>query len=388
MPRGAKKSATASQLAIDTPAESTEATEVTSVVTNDEETLTEQPTLVIAAAPPSAPVPSVQAEAPAAVIREPREAETHGIDDYTLPKATVARLAKSVAPNSQIQKDAMTAISRSATVFINYLTATANELTLQAGRKTVTHTDIFKAIEVLELDFFLPRLTAEVDKFLEITANKRAGAGGGAAAATTTPTMVAGNGVAGLSSSSPVTSSSAKVAKMKEELMTTGPESVAAVAINGGCDTPTPAPTLKSAKGRKKARISRDGIAATSGKMMDDDETEELDEETEDEVEDDDITDEEAEEEEAEDGGEDEEGQSQDAAGGTGVDVKMDVPDFVKMEMPDEEEDGVEAEDDEADISNGKAAGLRRSNRRRQQTSKVLTKDVNVMSGSEGDDSD
>lgn len=37
----------------------------------------------------------------------------------------MTRLAKSVLPpNTQIQKDAMTAVSKSATVFINYLTAT------------------------------------------------------------------------------------------------------------------------------------------------------------------------------------------------------------------------------------------------------------------------
>ncbi|KAK9321153.1 histone-fold-containing protein [Lipomyces orientalis] len=97
----------------------------------------------------------------------------HGIDDYMLPKATVTRLAKHVLPaNTQIQKDAMTALSKSATVFINYLTSTANDLTIGSGRRTVNPSDVYKAIELLELDFFLPRLKAEVDKFVEVASTK------------------------------------------------------------------------------------------------------------------------------------------------------------------------------------------------------------------------
>ncbi|KAK9314759.1 histone-fold-containing protein [Lipomyces starkeyi] len=97
----------------------------------------------------------------------------YGIDDYMLPKATVTRLAKHVLPaNTQIQKDAMTALSKSATVFINYLTSTANDLTVGAGRRTVNPSDVYKAIELLELEFILPRLKAEVDKFVEVASTK------------------------------------------------------------------------------------------------------------------------------------------------------------------------------------------------------------------------
>ncbi|KAK9376620.1 histone-fold-containing protein [Lipomyces chichibuensis] len=99
--------------------------------------------------------------------------KAYGIDDYMLPKATVTRLAKHVLPaNTQIQKDAMTALSKSATVFINYLTSTANDLTVGAGRRTVNPSDVYKAIELLELEFILPRLKAEVDKFVEVASTK------------------------------------------------------------------------------------------------------------------------------------------------------------------------------------------------------------------------
>ena len=42
--------------------------------------------------------------------------------DLTLPKSMVARLAKGVLPaNTQIHKDALLALHKSATVFVNYI---------------------------------------------------------------------------------------------------------------------------------------------------------------------------------------------------------------------------------------------------------------------------
>lgn len=52
--------------------------------------------------------------------------ETNSLDDnqdLNLPKSIVTRLAKGVLPpNTQIQGNAMLAMSKSATVFVNYLT--------------------------------------------------------------------------------------------------------------------------------------------------------------------------------------------------------------------------------------------------------------------------
>ncbi|KAK9371128.1 histone-fold-containing protein [Lipomyces kononenkoae] len=123
----------------------------------------------------SAATGAAEGNTPGEQTRHPQEKERpYGIDDYMLPKATVTRLAKHVLPaNTQIQKDAMTALSKSATVFINYLTSTANDLTVGAGRRTVNPTDVYKAIELLELEFILPRLKAEVDKYVEAAATKQ-----------------------------------------------------------------------------------------------------------------------------------------------------------------------------------------------------------------------
>ena len=46
------------------------------------------------------------------------------LQDLNLPKSIVQRLAKGVLPpNTQVQKDALLAMSKGATVFVNYITS-------------------------------------------------------------------------------------------------------------------------------------------------------------------------------------------------------------------------------------------------------------------------
>jgi len=46
------------------------------------------------------------------------------LQDHTLPKSIVTRLAKGVLPqNTNVQKDAILALSKGGTVFINYICA-------------------------------------------------------------------------------------------------------------------------------------------------------------------------------------------------------------------------------------------------------------------------
>ncbi|CAI9633836.1 unnamed protein product [Alternaria burnsii] len=112
-------------------------------------------------------------ESPAPPISVPRE-ESLGVEDLNLPKSIVQRLAKGVLPpNTQIQKDALLAMSKSATVFVNYITSAAAEKALASGKKTVMPKDVFDAMTELEFASFLPRLEAEVTKFTSIQADKR-----------------------------------------------------------------------------------------------------------------------------------------------------------------------------------------------------------------------
>ncbi|KAJ4367365.1 hypothetical protein N0V83_006946 [Neocucurbitaria cava] len=136
--------------------------------------------------------------------------DTLSVEDLNLPKSIVQRLAKGVLPaNTQIQKDALLAMSKGATVFVNYLTSwyacrptrspknlificymyfpkgnirafllivtiySAAEHAQRSGKKTIMPQDVFAAMTELEFDFMLPRLEAEVTKFTSIQADKR-----------------------------------------------------------------------------------------------------------------------------------------------------------------------------------------------------------------------
>ncbi|KAF2706783.1 histone-fold-containing protein [Pleomassaria siparia CBS 279.74] len=96
------------------------------------------------------------------------------IEDLNLPKSIVQRLGKGVLPpNTQIQKDALLAMSKSATVFVNYLTSCAAEHAARSNKKTIMPKDVFDAMHELEFQDFIPRLEAEVGKFTSIQADKR-----------------------------------------------------------------------------------------------------------------------------------------------------------------------------------------------------------------------
>ncbi|OGM47621.1 CBF/NF-Y family transcription factor [Aspergillus bombycis] len=93
------------------------------------------------------------------------------IEDYLLPRSLTLRLAKSVLPpNTSIQKDAVLAIQKAATVFVSYLSSHANEATL---KRTVAPSDVFSAISELEFEGFRSRLEKELDAFTELKAGKR-----------------------------------------------------------------------------------------------------------------------------------------------------------------------------------------------------------------------
>ncbi|KFY72437.1 hypothetical protein V499_07396, partial [Pseudogymnoascus sp. VKM F-103] len=106
-----------------------------------------------------------------------KEKDGINIEDLNLPKSIVTRLAKSVLPPStQIQGNAMLAMTKSATVFVGYLAAHANEYAQAANRKTVAPADVLRALEDLEFGEFRPRLERELEVFSENAARKRAGA--------------------------------------------------------------------------------------------------------------------------------------------------------------------------------------------------------------------
>ncbi|KAI4101954.1 MAG: hypothetical protein LQ339_004844 [Xanthoria mediterranea] len=117
------------------------------------------------------------------------KADGVNIEDLSLPRTMVQRLAKGVLPpNTQIQKDAIVAMSKGATVFINHIAdkygmfslwlsfvipPRANELALSTNKKTITPQNVLEALSQCEYEDFLPRVKAELDRFNEIATGKR-----------------------------------------------------------------------------------------------------------------------------------------------------------------------------------------------------------------------
>ncbi|KAK6544430.1 hypothetical protein TWF694_001125 [Orbilia ellipsospora] len=113
------------------------------------------------------------------------------IDDNTLPKTIVTRLAKGNIPsNTSISKDAVTAFTRSSTLFINYLASAANDITKGNGKKTIVPNDIIDALDVIEFPGMKERLQGELKKFNEKQELKKAKVKGSKAADTTADTTI------------------------------------------------------------------------------------------------------------------------------------------------------------------------------------------------------
>ncbi|GFZ45492.1 hypothetical protein JCM24511_03218 [Saitozyma sp. JCM 24511] len=98
-----------------------------------------------------APPPAVAA-GPLSPAAQQQKANSAGIADYELPKTSLTKLAKgSIPDNVKMQQDVVLALMRSSTVFISYLAAAAHDQALARSGKSITASDVIKAIT--ELDF-------------------------------------------------------------------------------------------------------------------------------------------------------------------------------------------------------------------------------------------
>ncbi|KAJ2989327.1 hypothetical protein HDV02_005047 [Globomyces sp. JEL0801] len=78
---------------------------------------------------------------------------TEPIENYELPKSVIDKIIRNALPEGVlVQKEAKMAVSKAATVFINYITAAAQDSISGTSRKSINASDVFKALEVLELD--------------------------------------------------------------------------------------------------------------------------------------------------------------------------------------------------------------------------------------------
>ncbi|KAJ1503562.1 DNA polymerase epsilon subunit 3 [Coelomomyces lativittatus] len=90
----------------------------------------------------------------------------YSIDDVGLPKSQIMKIFKdAVPPNTMIQKEARHALGHVTVTFINYLIATATEITTKAKKKTLTANDILAAMEIIEMKEHLPALQEALDQY-------------------------------------------------------------------------------------------------------------------------------------------------------------------------------------------------------------------------------
>jgi len=87
-------------------------------------------------------------------------------EDLNLPHAVITRLIKEVLPDGvNVSKEARSAISRAASVFVLYTTSCANNLAQKQKRKTLTGQDVLSAMEEMEFEQFVEPLKKSLEAF-------------------------------------------------------------------------------------------------------------------------------------------------------------------------------------------------------------------------------
>ncbi|KAL6199510.1 hypothetical protein ACLB2K_029294 [Fragaria x ananassa] len=99
-----------------------------------------------------------------------------------LPKTIVRRVVKDklsqcskADADLNVHKEALTAFSESAPIFIHYLSATANDICRGSKRQTINADDVFKALEDIEFPEFVDPLKASLEELREKNAGKKTG---------------------------------------------------------------------------------------------------------------------------------------------------------------------------------------------------------------------
>lgn len=77
------------------------------------------------------------------------------LEDLNLPNSVVTRLIKDALPEGvNIAKEARTAIGRAASVFVLFVTSSANNVAVKNNKKTISAQDVLQAIVDTEFENF------------------------------------------------------------------------------------------------------------------------------------------------------------------------------------------------------------------------------------------
>ncbi|CAH8575089.1 unnamed protein product [Heterobilharzia americana] len=89
-------------------------------------------------------------------------------DDLYLPNAVLLRIIRDSLPErTVVSREARSAISKSASSFILYVTSLASVHCEKAKRKTLTGNDILAALKEMEFSHFIPALNTFLSKYRE-----------------------------------------------------------------------------------------------------------------------------------------------------------------------------------------------------------------------------
>ncbi|XP_018414857.1 PREDICTED: DNA polymerase epsilon subunit 3 [Nanorana parkeri] len=87
-------------------------------------------------------------------------------EDLNLPNAVVTRIIKDALPEGvNVSKEARSAISRAASVFVLYATSCANNFAMKQKRKTLNVSDVISAMEEMEFQRFLGPLKEALEAY-------------------------------------------------------------------------------------------------------------------------------------------------------------------------------------------------------------------------------
>ncbi|XP_053328450.1 DNA polymerase epsilon subunit 3 [Spea bombifrons] len=87
-------------------------------------------------------------------------------EDLNLPNAVITRIIKEALPDGvNISKEARSAISRAASVFVLYATSCANNFAMKGKRKTLNASDVLAAMEEMEFNRFVDPLKESLEAY-------------------------------------------------------------------------------------------------------------------------------------------------------------------------------------------------------------------------------
>ncbi|XP_076331790.1 DNA polymerase epsilon subunit 3-like [Tachypleus tridentatus] len=94
-------------------------------------------------------------------------------EDFNLPTSVITRIVKDALPEGvNVSKEAKSALSKAASVFVLYATTCANNFTLKDKRKTLSGNDVLAAVQDMEFDMFLEPLQENLNALRTIKAKK------------------------------------------------------------------------------------------------------------------------------------------------------------------------------------------------------------------------